>query len=249
MDFIKHFILTIFLAGKEPIVGPMWFVYVLFMALIGLSLISWIISKITFNSQKREWICFTFLIGITIISGILSNKYGLTIRRFSNVFTAMLLIHIGWLMNKKFGLKYTNTFIAIVCAMIGFEIACMLGGVSLNGNEYKDICQLIIGGPAILYCILYFGKKIEHTFVGKAIAKIGYDSFYIMALHLTGFKLCTILIDHISGGDELSSLTPNVGDSIFLLFIYLAFGVGFPMLFMMIFRKAKSVISEFVDKK
>lgn len=55
MDFIKQIILAVCLGGREPIVGVMWFVYVLFMA---------------------------------------------------------------------------------------FEVVCMLGGVALNGNEYKDILQL-----------------------------------------------------------------------------------------------------------
>ena len=36
-EFAKQTVLAICLGGREPIVGAMWFVYVLFMALIGIS--------------------------------------------------------------------------------------------------------------------------------------------------------------------------------------------------------------------
>lgn len=153
-DFIKQIILTVCCAGREPIVGAMWFVSVLFMALIGLSIISWIISRLTSDRSKRDWACFTALLTFAVIAGILSNKYGFTIRRFSNVFSAMLLIYIGWLMNRKWELRYDNPNLMVVCALITFEVLCMLGGVSLNGNRFSDILQLIVVAPAVLYCIV-----------------------------------------------------------------------------------------------
>lgn len=153
-DCVRQFILTIFCAGREPIIGAMWFVYVLFMALIGLSVISWGISRLTSDRSKRDWACFTALLTFAVIAGILSNKYGFTIRRFSNVFSAMLLIYIGWLMNRKWELRYDNPNLMVVCALITFEVLCMLGGVSLNGNRFSDILQLIVVAPAVLYCIV-----------------------------------------------------------------------------------------------
>lgn len=200
IDFVKQTVLSILCAGREPILGAMWFVYVLFMALIGLSLISWLLNKLNKDKSKLSCLRFIILLAFTIVSGIVSNKYGFTIRRFSNVFTAMLLIDIGWIMNKKWQLKYNNKYIVVICALIAFEIVCMLGGVELNGNEYKDITQLIIAAPAVLYCIMYFSKKIEHTLIGKGLAKAGFDSFYIMALHFVGFKVCTISLHTIGLG-------------------------------------------------
>lgn len=238
-DFAKQTLFTICCAGREPILGAMWFVYVLFMALIGLSIISWIIKKLIVDKRKKEWSLFIVLLVMTILSGILSNKYDLTIRRFSNVFTAMLLINIGWIMNRKWKLNYDNGFLVIVCLMISFEVVCMLGGVSLNGNNYADILQLIIVAPAILYCIMYLGKKIEHTAIGKGLAYIGYDSFYIMALHFVGFKICSIIVGRFNLGGVQTDLTPNVGNNLPLFVIYLLFGVCFPLLFMYLFRKIK----------
>lgn len=242
MEFAKQTVLAICLGGREPIVCAMWFVYVLFMALIGLSIVSWAIKKISKNDRQYEWMRFIALLSMCVLAGLLSNKYGLTIRRFSNTFTAMLLIYVGRIMYQKIKLSFDNGYLAIVCGLVAFEVACMLGGVSLNGNEYKDILQLIGAAPAVLYIIMYIGKHIETNVVGKAIAYVGNNSFYVMALHFVGFKLCTLALQGIGyGGASLSDLTPGVGGNILLLFVYVFFGVGFPLLFMWGFKKIKNL--------
>lgn len=45
-EYAKQTLLTLCCAGREPIVGAMWFVYALFFAMIGYSCISLIVSKI-----------------------------------------------------------------------------------------------------------------------------------------------------------------------------------------------------------
>lgn len=204
MDFAKQTVLAICLGGREPIVGAMWFVYVLFMALIGLSIVSWLLKKLAKDERQYEWMRGIALLAMCIVAGILSNKYGLTIRRFSNTFTAMLLIYVGKIMYQKMNLSFDNGYLAIACGLIAFEVACMLGGVALNGNEYKDILQLLVAAPAVLYIIMYIGKCIEANAVGKAIAYIGKDSFYVMALHFVGFKFCTLALQSIGyGGGQI----------------------------------------------
>lgn len=241
LDFLKQTLFAICLGGREPIVGAMWFVYVLFMALIGLSIVSWCIKKLVKNDRQYEWVRFITLLAMCMVAGILSNKYGLTIRRFSNTFTAMLLIYVGKTMYQKMKLAFDNGYLAIVCGLIAFEVACMLGGVALNGNEYKDILQLLVAAPAVLYIIMYIGKHIEHHAIGKAIAYIGNNSFYVMALHFVGFKLCTLTLQGAGmGGANLSDLTPGVGSNVLLLLLYAIYGVVFPLVFMWGFRKIKS---------
>lgn len=243
MKFAKQTVLAICLGGREPIVGAMWFVYVLFMALIGLSIVSWLIKKLAKDERQYEWMRGIALLAMCIVAGILSNKYSLTIRRFSNTFTAMLLIYVGKIMYQKMKLSFDNGYLAIICGLIAFEVACMLGGVALNGNEYKDILQLIVAAPAVLYIIMYIGKHIETNVAGKAIAYVGKESFYVMALHFVGFKLCTLALQGIGyRRANLSDLTPTVGSNVLLLLIYAFFGVGFPLLFMWGFRKVEILI-------
>ena len=55
MEFAKQTVLAICLGGREPIVGAMWIVYVLFMALIGLSVVSWTIKNLAKDERQYEW--------------------------------------------------------------------------------------------------------------------------------------------------------------------------------------------------
>lgn len=66
-DFAKQTILAVCLGGREPILGAMWFVYVLFMALIGLSGISWGIRKLTNNDRQYEWTRFVVLLAMCML--------------------------------------------------------------------------------------------------------------------------------------------------------------------------------------
>lgn len=200
IDFAKQTVLAICFGGREPIVGAMWFVYVLFIALIGLSIVSWLCKRVTKNDGQYEWIRFIVLLTLCVMAEILSNKYGFTIRRFSNSFTAMLLIYIGKLLYQRF--SFNNGYFAIICSIIIFEVACMLGGVALNGNKYSDILQLVIASPAVLYLIMFIGRKIEHFQLGHILAYIGNNSFYVMALHFVGFKICTISLETVGLGGQ-----------------------------------------------
>ena len=51
-EFEKNIFMAIIFAGREPILGAMWFVYVLFMALCGLSVISFIIKKAFITKEQ-----------------------------------------------------------------------------------------------------------------------------------------------------------------------------------------------------
>lgn len=149
---------------------------------------------------------FISLLAMCIIAGILSNKYDMTIRRFSNTFTAMLLIYIGKVMYQRMTLSFDNGYMAIACALVAFEVASMLGGVSLNGNEYNDILQLIVAAPAMLYIIMYIGKHIENNIIGKAFAYVGKESFYVMALHFVGFKIGTMSLSCLGLGGQILTI-------------------------------------------
>jgi len=62
-----------------------------------------------------------------------------------------------------------------------------------------------------------------------------------MALHLVGFKLCTMTLSLVGINEcRLSDLQPSVGNNIFLMVVYLAFGVLFPLAFIWAFRKLKT---------
>lgn len=242
LDFVKQMVFAVCLGGREPILGAMWFVYVLFMALIGLSVVSWLTHRVAKDERQYEWLRGITLLTLCIATGIVSNKYGFTIRRCSNLPTAMMLIYVGMMLYQRVKLTFNNGYLCVVCALVALEVVCMLGGVALNGNSYKDICQLLVAAPCVLYTILYIAKHIEQRHIGRAIAYVGNNSFYVMALHFVGFKLCASMLAAVKGGGNLADLTPDVGHSLLLLLLYALFGVGIPLVFMWAFSLAKGKI-------
>lgn len=140
-------------------------------------------------------------------------------------------------------LRFDNGLLAIASAVMLYEVSVMYGGVALNSNKFSDIAALVAGCASALYLIAYIGRKTEGSAVERFVRYCGKESFHIMALHLVGFKICTMALALVGMNTcRLSDLQPDVGNNLFLIAAYLAFGVLFPLAFMWAFRKAKYFI-------
>lgn len=121
-------LMAICFAGREPILGAMWFVYVLFMALCLLSIISFIISRITKEEKKYESTKVIVLVIMAVISCTMTQLYSMTIPRFNNVFVAALLLHIGFMMKNRWGFSFTSPYSLVLSSIICWHIATIQGG-------------------------------------------------------------------------------------------------------------------------
>ena len=242
IDLIKKIFAAVFFMGREPILGAMWFVYVLFMALCGLSLISYILKRLIKEDNKYETIRFIILLFLAVFSCTLTKLFDFTIPRGNNTLTAIWLIYIGMLMMQRKHLAFNNKFIALASIIIAWHAASIAGGVKINKNIYESVIMLTISSIACLYVICYFSKMIEHNFMGHALSVVGKNSFYIMGLHFFGFKACSLMLIAIGIDINLAKLTAPAGNSIILLFLYLLCGVLIPLGFMFTFRKVKTVL-------
>lgn len=248
IEYIINVIKTLVCAGREPIMGAMWFIYALFFALCGFSIISFIIKKFTRNGTQYEWVRFLTLLILQIISCITTEKFHITIPRFSNAISVMLLIYMGQQIKNRFKFTFDNHFVAILSALIFYQSSVLTGNgiIQLNGNNYQDVLQLTIGCLSATYLLCYIAIKIEHTYIGKLITICGKESFYIMVLHIVGFKLCSTILLHynIINGSIAQVTTPELtGKSKFyLLILYTLFGVAFPILSIKLFRILKNKI-------
>lgn len=245
-EYIINCLKTLLCAGREPIMGAMWFVYTLLFALCGLSIISYLVKKCTKNEKQYEWTRFILLLALQIISCIATSKFNFTIPRFSNAITVMLLIYLGEQINNRFKLQFDNWGCAIFSLLIFYQTSILFGDgiIGLNNNAYHDALQLTISCCAATYLLCFIAKKIEHSKIGKLIAVCGKESFYIMGLHIVGFKLCsTILIQlgYINGGLE-QLMTPAIENNLFLLLIYTTCGVIIPIIVITLVRKIKLLI-------
>lgn len=228
---------TLLCAGREPMAGAMWYVYVLLFALCGYSLISYIINKNKWGGYCKPVILLT----LQVVSCVSTNVIGFTIPRFSNAVTVMLLIYIGQELHNRFRLRFDNPYVCTAALLIVYESSLLSGSMALNQNSYHDVLQLTAGCVSALYVICFVSKKIDGTVAGNILMLCGRDSFYIMGLHIVGFRLCTIMLNGLGivEGGLTRLMTPAIGNDVILLAVYTLCGMAFPIAFMYVFRKLK----------
>lgn len=239
-EYFLGFIKTFLCAGREPIMGAMWFVYALLFALCGYSIISYIVYKFNWN----KYVVPIILLALQIISCVATNIYEITIPRFSNAVSVMLLLYVGQQLYGRLKFNFDNPYLFVTCIFIVYESSLLTGPMGLAHNGFEDVLHLTVGSTASLYVLCFISKKLEKLRIGKIIEICGRDSFYIMGLHFFGFKLCTMLLmalGIVDGGLEYLK-TPQLGDNVILLVIYTLCGVFFPVGFMFVFRKIKSSV-------
>ena len=156
----------------------------------------------------------------------------------------MLLLYIGQQLNGRWKVKFDNPYLFVAALLVVYESSLLIGPVGLNHNSYKDVLQLTAGSTAALYAVCFISRKLEKWRIGKVLELCGRESFYIMGLHIVGFKLCTMLLmalGIIDGGLE-NLMTPHLEHNVFLLIVYTLCGLFFPIAFMFIFRKLKLLV-------
>lgn len=127
-DFLKHLVESILFAGREPLLGAMWFVYVLFLALCGLSIISWALKKLVKDSVIYEYVRFLVLLACVLVSCTMTNVFDFTIPRFNNTITAIWLIYLGMMIVQKQKILFNNKYIVLISAFLTWHTATILGG-------------------------------------------------------------------------------------------------------------------------
>ncbi|HLP04542.1 MAG TPA: acyltransferase family protein [Paludibacter sp.] len=239
-DTLKGVLMVVLGGGREPIVGPLWFVYVLFFSLMFYSIVSFTARKLFKDDKNYDLARLLILLSATSISCILTQKYGIFIPRVMNSTSFALLIYIGNMMYQRFKLQFNNPYVLIAFLIVLYQYFVIYKVNNIAANSYNDIAYLVITTVGATYVLCFIGVKISYTRIGKILAYCGNDSFYIMALHFIGFKLGTIIFNLITKTNEpFSYLTPTA-NNIGMLFYYFAWGIIFPLVFMWLFRQLKN---------
>lgn len=129
-DFGKHLLAAIFFAGREPLLGAMWFVYVLFMTLTIICIGSWGLRKIgkNWDAKTYEFVrCLSFLL-LAVFSCTATQVLDFTIPRFNNTLVAVWLIYVGMVLVQKTHIRFDNGIVALTCTLIGWHSAVCRGG-------------------------------------------------------------------------------------------------------------------------
>lgn len=246
-DFIRSIIKVLLCGGSgELAMGAMWFVYVLIYAFILLSIISWIIKKITTNKKKQLLIIAVVLFVCAAISNIATEKMGYTINRISTTFSILPLILIGWIINNLIKPSYRNKYLFAISVFI-FVYTMLINGrhISLALNRYENIYILLVGCCAAIYICAFIAKRISKTFLGHLLRFVGQKSFYIMALHIIGFFICNSLLEKIgvfaSPSSQRGLYTYCLNGDIPIIALYLISGICLPILFAIIIDRILNI--------
>lgn len=234
-QFVRGLAETVFFAGREPILGAMWFVYVLFLSLCWISIVSFI-SKSVCGLHYKQARFLILLLG-AVASNLLTNIAGFTVPRFNNVFTAAWLIYVGMLIIQKYKVSFDNWFLLAICTIVFYSYAVLFGDVHLNRNEYSDVFSLTISTCSALYIIAFVSKSCSGTSL-TVLSIIGRDSFYIMGLHFFAFKLGSLVLNLFGAEKNIAILNPECTN--LLEYLYFLFcGVAIPLLAIYLFRRIK----------
>lgn len=230
-----------FLAAREPFLGAMWFVNLLFLGLCILSILSWGINRFSKGEHyESKRALAVFFVGF--ISFVLSHQFGISITRVTPSLCATLLIYVGFVVNKKVKLKFDNKYLFILTFGVLMDIILTWKkDVSLANDIYLDLIYIVGGTFCSLYVLCYIAKKIEPMRIGKIVALLGQESYNIMALHLLGFKIVTcllLLLGIYKPLEELYSPATNIVE----LSLYVIGAVVFSLFVALIIKQTKSYV-------
>lgn len=222
-DILKQSILTLAMANREVITGPMWYANVLFMALIILTLIDWFVRAII-KCDNARMIRFGIALCLMLTSSVLTNVFNFTIPRFNNTLTAVFLIDLCQLIYREFNCKFNNKIIFAFAFLVLLNLP-LYGHLSMTNNYFKDPAFLVIVVVCSMY-VLYFIAQHLTGWSKRIFVYIGKQSFWIMALQFAAFKAGSAFLNLFIKVD-VDSLVPRV-ESTWLLIYYLLFGIFLP---------------------
>lgn len=234
-DYIKQIILTLFLANREVIIGPMWYANVLFMALVILALLDWFICLFVKNDNARI-VRLIVALCLMLTSSALTNLAGFTIPRFNNTLTAVFLIDLCQFLFRKLKWNFDNHWMFVIATLILLSLP-LYGHLSMTNNYFQDPAFLIVVAICGMYVLYYLSQKWEGI---KILSFIGIQSFWIMALHFISFKIGSVVLNLFIKTD-VSSLTPTAS-KVFIVAFYLLVGIIIPCLVGVVIKKIKKLV-------
>lgn len=240
---------TLLLMGREPLLGAMWFFIVQIMALLGLTIIVSILTKIAKRyKMNASGLIFITLLLLLLSSVTLTEIFSITIPRISIAMSSMILIYIGYYFNQILKVKYDSKFLFCISIIFLIINAVFIGKIALNINKIINPLTFLITSICGIYMLCFLAKKMEKLKISKILSTCGKYSFQIMAFHLLSFKMAMLIITkcNIENVTKLSDLVPKTSNVIAFI-IYMIVGTIVPVLIVKLFEKIKN--SLFINKK
>lgn len=232
VQMVKKALLAIAGAGREPILSPLWFVYVLFVARLVLCAIFRLTNRLHLASRHQEGVRMLLILLLCIVGHVLSNVVGIQIPRYANLFSAVWLMYVGYYLNRVRKVQFESGWWALAGLAAYYLCTIVFGPNILMTNTYHNVASLTLCTAGALYVLCYAAKWCERRVPAAVglMATVGERSFWIMALHLAAFKVATLGLSAIGLVYPLDSLNSPATPHCWVLLVYTAIGVVLPAL-------------------
>lgn len=219
----------------EPVMGAMWFVYVLLFAHVGLYYLRHVV--------RSEWGLLAILFGFQWVSWC-ATWLGYTVPRVNNTLSVMMLVEVGrlfwmnrWRMDELSVAK--RGVISVGALFVSVGGLFVVGNVSLNKNYYHDPVTLDVVSVAVLVVLLEVAKFMMRfaRIFAHIIAYIGRHSYAIMAGHILGFYMMTSILKCVYVNVPIYRNTALIDCShLYIGLLYVFMGVVVPLSVVAVWR-------------
>lgn len=238
MGFLKAFLAILVFAGREPMAGVFWFFAVLFFVNVMFCMISFFIEKI-FN-KDREYIRAIIIVIIFVVSSLLT-KYVVTIPRFNNSLSMVLIYYMGYMFKRYEKHINTENIYLFLISIILLLTSSLYGAIGVGANNFLSPDFLIFCAILGVYINIYLSKLIlRRNIFNKILFYIGDNTVSIMALHYLSFKVISFIIIKIYNY-PISALAqyPVITGIKGWFILYTLAGIFIPISLTYIYRKLK----------
>ena len=220
LETCKECGLSLLMANREVMIGPLWFGNVLFIALMIEVILCAVIKKLKIPHAREVRLAVCFL--LMVIGWVLGEFFALNIPRANNSLSALFLIDFTQYLKSVRKIKFDNVIMFIITSVVCL-ISPVFGSFSMNKNVIINPLIFIAVTIAFMYSFLFLSQKIE-LIPHRILKFIGLHSFDIMVYQFLGFKVAALIV-----GANTGFLMPTA-DNVWWMLYYLAFGILIPII-------------------
>lgn len=235
-DYLDKLFHLIFMSGSEQLLGGFWFLKVLFIASICLSIYYYINIKVKIYD-------FTLVFIILIITYI-SKLYNISvplIGSISLISMSCVIFILGYYYKQYEQKKYYNIYTFIILTIFVL-IGSHTNYANMLNYDSSDILPYIVFSIVGVISIFCISSVLEHTRLKHILTYIGDNTMIILALHFISFKIASLIKIYAYGLDiKKLAYFPVIPDyNEYFWILYTIIGVSIPLIVLSGYKKIKS---------
>lgn len=223
----------------EQLLGALWFLPMFLLGMILFCVILYMTSYL-----KIVWLQYVLPVILAVFALYVNDQEITWLYHLQTSLLGIPIIYAGYFC-KRFW-KNIEGYVSIIGAgasagVLTFLLSLNIGTIELSVNS--------VANPFVFYLLTFLGiyfcmgaaKLIDGmSLLCKGFSAIGRNSFHIMALHFTAFKILDICVGHMRGADALAQSRQFPHADFGMTYQYIIVGIAFPLLIVAVLQKGKS---------